>query len=148
MQADSLTSIQTRNKSRRELINLNEKQKIVFNTIKMLGPVTIVEIAEYLNWRPGVVSARISELRDHYVLIKQHGNKKNGKSTTVCTWVAFKDPDERMEAIYNKRKELKEKIDDLVNDFHNGSLHGYTISMVEQEKHKLQYQLNKIEKLW
>lgn len=140
-----LTSTQARNQAHANIQNLSQKQKTVFQTIKLHGPMTSKEVAEFLNWDPNQVTGRIAELRDEEILIKQHGNKKAGRNT-VCTWSTFENPEDRMEGIYRARRDLKEVVEELELSGH-GLSNGAALELIKSSIKKLKIRLKKIEQL-
>lgn len=147
MEKVSLTPEQTRNKSYREIEDLPAKNKIVFQCIKLHHPISSQDIQKLLGWPINMITGRVEELRDNYVRIKQAGISKNPVSNRdVCLWTVFDSPEERMEAIYRRRRELVEQIEEMERSGH-GLNEGAALDLIKSNIAKLKKKLSKVESL-
>jgi hypothetical protein len=66
--------------------NINDKQKIVFNTIKKLGVCSDHQIADFLGWAINRVTPRRGELYDTGKIIRAFRGKDFETGRTVSFW--------------------------------------------------------------
>jgi len=83
----------TSKKAYRELKDLGEKQRQVFDALGELGIASNQDIAEYLGWPINRVTGRCKELRD-YKFVDVHGMKQTRIGTTVKTYHCV-DPNDK-----------------------------------------------------
>lgn len=143
----SNTAIKNRNDSYHNIYKIGDKQYQVLEAIRLKEPATAQEIASFLNTSINQVTGRISELREDYVLIKESGSKLSETSNKMCTaYVYISNKEERLHLIRDKYRELINKRDQLVSDFHN-KVSKYTKSILEKELIKINTKIEQISKL-
>lgn len=141
------SAIKNRDTAYHNIYKIGDKQLQVLEAIRLNQPATAQEIAAFLNTSINQVTGRISELKEDYVLIKEHGSKQSETSKKMCTsYVIISNHEERVKMIENKYRDLVEKREQLVSDFHN-KVSKYTKSILEKELIKLNTKLEQILKL-
>lgn len=132
-----------------------EKPKMPTQKIHLLSliakanyPVTREMLEKWTGWKHNVITARLNELENEEVKI--HSNNSSISQITgheITAYDTFKTPEDRIEAIYKKRKEAQSKLDDLVSDYQEGNVHGHTLEMVKSEKNRLEKYIKKLDRL-
>lgn len=139
-------AIQNRNRAYHNIVaRLPDKQSKVYQAIKELGSGTNANIAFFLKWEKGAVSARVRELKDAYCIIevKSKTNLLTSESNTVLKIPSIKELNQVISIdMVNLRKEQEEIKADLK---HPLSL--TTIKMLEKRLAKVRVQLERIKKL-
>ena len=140
-------SVKNRDTAYHNIYKIGDKQLQVLEAIRLNQPATAQEIASFLNTSINQVTGRISELKEDFILIKEHGSKQSETSKKMCTsYMYISDKSERLRLIRDKYVELVDKRDQLVSDFHN-KVSRYTKSILEKELIKLNTKLEQIIKL-
>ena len=85
----------TSKKAYRELKDLGEKQRKVFDALGELGVASNQDIADYLGWPINTVTPRILELRN-YKFVTLNGMKQSKQGTTVKTWCCSNPNDKQL----------------------------------------------------
>ena len=80
---DSLTSLPAYQVAKE---NINDKQKIIYNTIKKLGICSDHQIADFLGWTINRVTPRRGELHDSGKIIRAYRDKDFETGRTVSFW--------------------------------------------------------------
>ena len=71
----------------KSLKDLGDKQRVVYEAIKVLGRATDLEIANYLGKPINTITNRRGELLK-YGMVAQEGHKKNPSGNNAMAWVA------------------------------------------------------------
>lgn len=120
------------------------RQKVL-NAIRQLAPCTREEVSKHLGIDINQVTGRVTELRDKHVLIRETGTIKKGKYPETQIDI-FRDPHERMEAIYRRKLSVRTEISHLESDLKTGR-HSETRELISSRILKLKNDLKQLEKL-
>lgn len=141
------TSIQNRNASFFSILNdLPQKKQLILKLFDENPPSTSQEIHEKYMIPINEVVARVSELKNVFLLIEV-GSKENrwtGKSNTK--YRTLRNVNERIDLINEKFVELRDQKDKLINDYNLG-LSEYTKSIVEKRIKAITTKINRLEKV-
>ena len=144
----SSISIETRNRSYSENLPKQQKQvKKVFEAFLELRPCSLHDIARTTGLPMSTVTGRMNELKEEHVLIKEIGKRcdhiTDGPNALLDLYPSTED---RMEAIFRKRNEIKSAIDNFIEDYQSGNTDD-TKALVLDKVEKLRKKLKKIEEL-
>lgn len=84
-------------KAYKDLKDLGDKQRKVFDALGDLGVASNQDIADYLGWPINCVTGRMKELRD-YKFVGSDGTKTSRIGTTVRVWHCLDPNDKKLHA--------------------------------------------------
>lgn len=125
-----------------------QKETILSYIAKANYPVSREMLANWTGFKHNVITARLHSLVNDEVRLKENPVTISASSGyEVVTYSTFSTPEERIEQIYKFRRNTEKKLNDLINDYQDGVLHGYTLEMVEKEKERLEKYIKKLDRL-
>ncbi len=120
---------------------ITKNRRIVLDVIKVHGPITNKEIAEFLGWNINQVTGRTSELQlMGYIKVGVNGLNVSTDCRNVA-WVWVRDEAERRELNEQHYRELKEFEETLETDIADRPMYEMTKDVLRKELKKVRNKL-------